>query len=377
MTRTKRVLIYRLGSLGDTVVALPGFHLIARAFPNAERRLLTNFPVAGKAPPAAAILDGTGTVHGYFRYSAGTRSWWELLRLWWEIVRWRPEVLVYLGPARGLESARRDERFFRMCGIGRLIGVPVTEDMQRNRVSFDTELGYDAEEYEAARLARNLAELGDAQLDDRASWDLCLTDAEHVRAAEALLPAEGRPIVAMSLGTKVQANEWAEESWRELLQRIAESHPDYALVMTGAESDRAASDRVAAGWKARTDAGASGPVLNLCGRLAPRESAAAFSRSRVYLGHDSGPMHLAATVGTPCVAIFSSRGFPRRWFPFGKGHRVLYHRVSCWGCGLDTCVVERKRCILSIGVDEVMHEVESVLRDEPVLANALGEQEQR
>src|ERR1700744_1516765 len=114
MAPTKRVLIYRLGSLGDTVVALPGFHLVARAFPDADRRLLTNFPVAGKAPPAAAILEGTGTVHGYFRYSAGTRSWQELLRLWWEIVRWGPDTLIYLGPARGAESARRDARFFRM-----------------------------------------------------------------------------------------------------------------------------------------------------------------------------------------------------------------------------------------------------------------------
>ena len=54
---TKRVLIYRLGSLGDTLIALPAFHLIARAFPGAERRLLTNFPVNVKAPPAAAILE--------------------------------------------------------------------------------------------------------------------------------------------------------------------------------------------------------------------------------------------------------------------------------------------------------------------------------
>ena len=47
----RKVLIYRLGSLGDTVVALPSLHLIARAFPDAERRVLTNFPVSGKEAP--------------------------------------------------------------------------------------------------------------------------------------------------------------------------------------------------------------------------------------------------------------------------------------------------------------------------------------
>src|SRR5580698_236458 len=130
---TKRVLIYRLGSIGDTLVALPALHLVAKAFPAAERRMLTNFPVNVKAPPAAAILENTGIVHGFLRYAVGIRSPRELLSLWWQVFRWRPEVLVYLGSSRGVESARRDAAFFRLCGIPRLIGVPLTEDMQQNR----------------------------------------------------------------------------------------------------------------------------------------------------------------------------------------------------------------------------------------------------
>src|SRR5277367_1428990 len=155
---TKRVLIYRLGSLGDTLVALPALHLIARTFPDAERRLLTNFPVNTKAPAAAAILAGSGLIHGYFRYVAATRSPRELLSLWWRLLRWRPQVLVYIGSARGVESARRDAKFFGLCGISRLIGVPVTEDMQQNRWQESER----ALEPEGARLARNLAELGSA-----------------------------------------------------------------------------------------------------------------------------------------------------------------------------------------------------------------------
>jgi len=361
MAPTKRVLIYRLGSLGDTVVALPGFHLVARAFPKAERRLLTNFPVEAKAPPAAAILEGTGTVHGYFRYWAGTRNLRELLRLWWEIVRWGPQVLVYLGPARGVESARRDARFFRMCGIGRLIGVPATADMQENRLAADEVLGYETLEPEARRLARNLAELGDAQVDDPASWDLRLTEAERAKADEALVPAGGRGVIALCIGTKVQANDWGRENWQELLSRLAERYPGHALAATGAAIDREPSEFIAERWRQRAEAGLSGPALNLCGELTPRESAALFAHASVYLGHDSGPMHLAAAVGTPCVAIFSGREKPRKWFPFGAGHRVLYHRVDCWGCGLETCVVEAKRCILSISVEEVLGEVRAVL----------------
>src|SRR5271167_3370526 len=187
---TKRVLIYRLGSLGDTLVALPALHLVANAFPDAERHLLTNFPVNAKAPPAAAVLEGSNLIHGYFRYAAGTRSPRELLTLWWQLLRWRPQVLVYMGPARGVESARRDAKFFGLCGISRLIGVPLTEDMQHNRWE-DSE---QALEPEGARLARNLAELGDANLDAPASWDLHLTGAEHARATEVLAATAGHPI---------------------------------------------------------------------------------------------------------------------------------------------------------------------------------------
>jgi heptosyltransferase III len=65
-TSTKRVLIYSLGSLGDTLIALPALHLVASAFPGAERRMLTSFPINVKAPPAAAILENSGFVHGIF-----------------------------------------------------------------------------------------------------------------------------------------------------------------------------------------------------------------------------------------------------------------------------------------------------------------------
>jgi len=350
---TKRVLIYRLGSLGDTLIALPALHLVTRAFPDSERRLLTNFPVNAKAPPAAAILENTNLIHGYFRYAIGTRSPRELFALWWQLFRWRPQVLVYMGPTRGVDSARRDEKFFRLCGIRRLIGVPLTEDMQQNRWDESTQ----ALEPEADRLARNLAELGDAQLDAPASWDLHLTNAEHARAKEVLSPAAGHPILAVSVGTKVQSKDWGRDNWRALLNRLATLYPDHALVLAGASEENEASEFSADGWRQIS----CSPVVNLCGLLTPRESAAVFAQAKVFVGHDSGPMHLSAAVQTPCVAIFAARNKPRGWFPDGKQHRVLYHPTDCWGCGLETCITERKKCLTSITVDEVVNEVRAIL----------------
>jgi heptosyltransferase III len=350
---TKRVLIYRLGSLGDTLIALPAFHLVARAFPHAERRLLTNFPVNAKAPSAAAILESTNLIHGYIRYAVGTRSPRELLALWWQLFRWRPQVLVYMGPTRGVEAAHRDAKFFRLCGIQRLIGVPLTEDMQQHRWDESQQ----ALEPEAARLTRNLAELGDAYLDSPESWNLHLTDTEHARARQVLSTTANRPIIAVSVGTKVQSKDWGKENWRALLKQLATQYPDHALALAGATEETEASEFAADGWRENS----STPVVNLCGVLTPRESAAAFAQARVFVGHDSGPMHLAAAVQTPCVAIFAARNKPRVWFPFGKQHRVLYHQTDCWGCGLETCIVERKKCLTSITVDEVLTEVRAIL----------------
>ena len=160
---TRRVLIYRLGSLGDMVVALPALHLVERAFPDAERRLLTNVPVSAKATPAEAVLGASGLVQSYVHYPVGTRSVGALARLWWKLWWWRPEVLVYLAGARGVAAARRDARFFRWCGVRRLVGVPLTEAMQQNFFGAEVGEGYDAGlfagdlEPEAARLVRCIA----------------------------------------------------------------------------------------------------------------------------------------------------------------------------------------------------------------------------
>jgi heptosyltransferase-3 len=369
----KRVLVYRLGSLGDTLIALPALHLTARAFPQAERRMLTSFPPHAKAPPSSAILEHTGLIQGYFRYTYKTRSPRELLALWWQLIRWRPQVLVYMSGPRSVSSAKRDAAFFRLCGIRRLIGVPITEDMQQYRPEKGTiingnPLGEVTLEPEAARLVRNLAELGDAHLEDPSSWSLHLTPQEYAKAAEVLQPADDRPLIAVSVGTKMQSKDWGRDNWRNLLSRLAMIYPQHALVLCGAPEESEASEFAASGWREF----AQGPALNLCGVLTPRETAAVFARALIFLGHDSGPMHLAAAVQTPCVAVFSSRNIPRVWFPYGNQHQVLYHYVDCGGCVLETCTIEKKKCIMSITVDEVIAAATAILPSSSVTKERVG-----
>lgn len=338
--RVQRVLIYRLGSLGDTVVALPALHVVERAFPQAQRLMLTNVPVHAKAPAAWAILNGSGLVHGYIDYPMATRSLRTLARLVWRIRRFRPEVVVYMMPPRRNGAVERDLRFFRICGVREVVGLPVG-DLAENR--FDPATGL--WEQEAARLLRCMQPLGAADVDDLAWWDLHLTVAEEEAARQALASIAGRPMIACGPGTKVQANDWGRENWRTLLDRLTAALPGHALVMVGAHEDAETADYASGGWR--------GSVLNLCGRLAPRETAAVLRHAELFLGPDSGPKHLAATQRVPCALVFGARGLPGKWYPPGTGHRVVYHKVECAGCNLDVCIEQKKKCLTSITADEM------------------------
>lgn len=344
----RRVLIYRLGSLGDTVIALPCLHLIARRFPDAERRLLTNVPISAKAPAAAAVLGSTGLVKGYMRYTVGTRSPIELLRLAAQIRRFGPDLVVFMHHVRPWKTVVRDRRFFRLCGVRRIVGI-VSEEDQMLRLDAATGLY----ESEAARLARLIEDIGDAHVDDLANWSLDLTDEERAVAREALKIFGGMPLIVCGPGTKMQAKDWGQDNWRALLARLYAEYPDHALALVGSRAEAELTEFVAAEW--------AGAKVNLCGRLSPRETAAVIERARVFLGPDSGPMHLAASVGVACVIAFSAAGLPGAWFPVGNHHQVIYHRTSCYGCRLETCTVEGRRCLTSITVDEMAEAVGRVM----------------
>jgi heptosyltransferase-3 len=337
-----RVLIYRLGSLGDTVASVPAIHLIARAFPNATRFLLTNIPVHSKAPAASAVLEGSGLVHGYINYPVGMRSLGKFVRLWWRIFRFRPDVLVYLTASeRGEEAVTRDARFFRACGVRRFVGLP-TGDLAVNRYDPVRKVW----ESEAARLLRCLSPLGHADVNDLRNWDLRLTDAELGVAGHALAAAGDGPIIVCGPGTKMQSKDWGQENWRALLAKLSAIFPQHALVLIGAKDDAEVSDYAASRWQ--------GPVINLCGTLTPRESAAVIRNAELFLGPDSGPMHMAAAYGVPCAIAFAAIDRPGRWFPVGDCHQPIYHDVECSNCRLQVCIEKQKICINSISVDTML-----------------------
>jgi heptosyltransferase-2 len=104
---------------------------------------------------------------------------------------------------------------------------------------------------------------------------------------------------------------------------------------------------------------ASGRDLAVLGAsLDPEQLAALLSLARLVVSNDSGPMHLAAAVGTPVVAFFGPTD-PGRTGPIGSSSRTLDRYVFCSPCYLKTCPF-RHECMEEIGVEEAMRAIEEV-----------------
>jgi len=341
-TPHKKILIYRLGSLGDTVIALPCFHKIRECFPDAEITLLTNRPVMSKAAPLEAVLGNKYFFDRVMDYPVGTRNPWTLVALLKRIRSLEIDTVINLTAARSRMSAYRDYLFFRVAGVANMIGFP--KDQYDFEVHHDKVTGN--AEWEAFRLSRRINALGDIDMEKECYWDLKLTAAELNAANKAIGKiSPGSLMLAACVGTKMQSKDWGIHNWLALFTRLGSALPNWKLVLVGAADEVPLADECLAAW--------GGEGLNLCGTTTPRISAAVLQQANIFLGHDSGPMHLAASVGTPCVAIFSARSLPGQWFPRGKDNRILYNHLECAGCGLELCVEKEKKCLVSITIHDV------------------------
>ena len=322
--KRKNIIIYRLGSLGDTLVALPCFHHIRNCYPNSDITLLTNKPVTSKAAPLEAVLGK----NGYFfnriiHYPIGTRNLFLLLSIIWKIRVLGIDTIINLTAARSRKSTFRDKIFFRIAGIKNKIGFPELEE--DFNVSVDSTTG--DYEWEAKRLGRRLKVLGQIDLNQSHYWDLKLNKQELSEAQFILkdIPAVSKLIVAC-VGTKMQSKDWGIHNWTHLIKNLSVKLEGWGLIMIGSNEEVESAKICLEVWK--------GETINLCGKTSPRVSAAILKKAELFIGHDSGPMHLSACVGTPCVAIFSARNLPHQWYPRGDSNHIIYHQTDCAGCNL-------------------------------------------
>ncbi|WP_024278765.1 glycosyltransferase family 9 protein [Xanthobacter sp. 126] len=307
-----KIVIYRLGSLGDTVVALPFFNRIAELYPDHERIVLTNVPVSSQAAPLLVVLGNKKLVHDAIAYPAGTRDVSALMALWRQLRALKADAVIYMMPARSNVNIWRDYLFLKACGFPKIIGVPESHSVAASRI----DAGTGEMEPEVERLGRLLSDLGPIDLKDPANWNLWLDDEEVAVGHGMIAPLGGRPFLAINMGGKLAKNDWGLENWRAMMPRLAATHPGLGLLGVGAAEDQQRFDDIARLWP--------GSAVNACGRLKPRQSAAALREACLFIGHDSGPMHLASAVGVPCVGLFGDNNPPRKWHPYIGVNRPLH-----------------------------------------------------
>lgn len=332
----RSVVIFRAGGIEDAVVALPCFHAIARAHPNERRILLTDAGPGPRGSSVQGLLEGTGLIESTIPYPSTAVQMRHPLALVQALRQVSPGLLVYLAAHPAALSVYRDLLMFKAAGIRRIIGAPWNATDGQCRTDPRTgEL-----EYEAERLARLIA--ADMPVDlSPPSWDLRLSALEREQAASRLaaLPARATP-VALAPGARHSALDWGEAHWATLIGLLHLRLARVGLVFVGAPEVHERAERLAALWP--------GPRINLCGELTPREAAAVLERCSVLVCHDGGAMHLAASRGTPCIALLGSQDHPHQWHPYGPQHVVIHEPKGVREIG-----VERVADATVAGVDRL------------------------
>jgi len=140
---------------------------------------------------------------------------------------------------------------------------------------------------------------------------------------------------------------WADEKFAGLCDRIAKELK-ISVIFTGTERDKL--EYIQSRMKT--------PSVNLGGETTLRDLAYLYQRSSLLITTDSGPMHLAAAMGTPVIALFGPTD-PSRTGPYGKGHVVIRRELSCSPCFLKKC--DSMECMPGITIEEVFNAVREKL----------------
>jgi heptosyltransferase-2 len=155
----------------------------------------------------------------------------------------------------------------------------------------------------------------------------------------------GTPILAVSPAAAYgSAKAWPPERFREVIRGWAKIHPEATVLLLGAAGERKGIATLADGLP--------GNVFNLAGRLSLRRAIAVLSRCRMFIGNDSGMMHIAAALGIPLTALFGPTE-PGRTAPLASRFRLLHHGADCAPCRRRRCPTDH-RCMTVITVDEVL-----------------------
>ena len=348
----ERILLVRLSAIGDVLQCLHALAALRAARPGASIHWLVE-------DRCASILQGHPHLDGVVVFARSAfrrevrRPWlWpaaiaRILRLRRELRALRPTVSVELqGNLKGALLAR-------LAGAPRRIGLAPGQGGKEKSHRFATEhVRLPAPPVHRADRARALlAPLGvgaAAPPPEVAGVAAAGPWAEESLRALGLKP--GRyAVFHPGVSGFGDFKRWPPERYADLARRLRDDR-GLPVLLTAGPGEEALADEVAAasGGAARR----APPTRSLA------ELGALLARAAVVVGADTGPVHLAAVLGVPTVALFGPKD-PAVYAPKGRGVRVVWKQVWCSPCRLRRC--GDPVCMTAMRLDEVLPAVEAAL----------------
>lgn len=324
----RRVLAVRLDNLGDVLVTSPALRAINESIPEGEVTLLAS-PAgaqAGRLHPdlAGVIVAEVPWVDPWRELphdSLRDRRLIETLRtrhfdaaIIFTSYRQSPlpaAYLCYLADIPLRLGATTD-------GAGSLL---TTRHNPPARLCHEVERGLDL-----------VGAVGFTTSDDRLA--LAIPASAHAIARDWLDRAghAGGPLVALHPGCTMPARTYPWEGYAEIADRLV-ADLGATVVLTGATKERELLERIANHLAPETRR-----VTSVCAGVLPFPAfCALIAAADLAITNNTGPMHVAAAVGTPVVALFALTNPPEQWGPWRAPHRLLYHDVDCRLCYSRVC----------------------------------------
>ena len=180
---------------------------------------------------------------------------------------------------------------------------------------------------------------------NHADFAIHITEAEAAQAAataqKAGLDLRQRYVI-LAPGANWPNKCWPAERFAELADRLAQD--GLIPVVVGGPKEKEVFEEIIANTKT--------PPINLIGRTSLKELAYVIQNAQAFVGGDTGPMHLAAAMGTKVVALFGPTD-PKRNGPYGEGHQALLVSRKCQGCWKRSCP-ENVDCLAEITTESVL-----------------------
>jgi len=358
LARIKRVLVVRPDEIGDAVMTTSFLRELRQNLPDAFIALIVKSGVDDlftHCPYVNQVLTYRWDIDGRF---SKTRRVLEILRLcitqlWkrrfdlavyprWDVDYYDASLLVYLSGAP------------RRVGYSENV-VPWKKENNAGYDHFFSEVMNDSVlKHEVLHNVDMIRFLGGQVQSD--ALELWLTPEAQRWAREALpLPAQTGPFVALVMGARQAAKRWPFGAFGELAALLSHAYK-VTLVLLGSREDQ--------------DLGVlRGPVIDLRGKTSLLQAAAVLKPCALYIGNDTGLMHIAAAVGTPVVELCchpqtgSSLAWPwpERFHPWSGAYKVLRPKGPRAPCQ-DGCIAAESHCIADVSVAEVFEAAEIFLR---------------